>query len=100
LCKAVRKSALKSFSCDASLDDDDDEDEDDEFGGVILPTFHSHHAFDELGRLSNLIESEWFAKVVTLCSARTFSTTLGQTSRFRLLPMDLVRRIAETLPED
>jgi hypothetical protein len=80
--------------------EEDDEDEEDEFGGVILPALHSHHAFDELGRLSNLIESEWFEKIVALCSVRTFSSTRGQKSSFRLMPTELVRRIAETLPED
>ena len=51
----------------------------------------------ELGLMSLLLDSKWFEMILVLCSVRQVPR-LGNGSRFRLLPNELIRKVAETLP--
>jgi hypothetical protein len=75
----IRHSLLQEFSCNVDEELDID-------------------VLEELGRITALTESDWFSTVLTLCSVRQFPR-LGMQSNFRVMPLELVRKIAETLPE-
>jgi len=79
LLDAIPRSLLTSFACELGEDTDFD-------------------VFVDLGHVAGVIESEWFKVVLALASIK-FIPRLGLNSKAKALPLDLIRRVAETLPD-